>query len=69
MGLRSLLSCDGWLMCMVVQLAMAKDPEAAFFKRLEGLQPCEVSELKSGTHIFAVYGISWWIDIFFELTI
>ncbi|PWA59299.1 chaperone DnaJ-domain superfamily protein [Artemisia annua] len=37
-------------------LQMAKDPEAAFFKRLEGLQPCEVSELKSGTHIFAVYG-------------
>ncbi|XP_073064317.1 chaperone protein dnaJ 15-like [Primulina eburnea] len=37
-------------------LAMAKDPEAAFFKRLDGLQPCEVSELKAGTHIFAVYG-------------
>ncbi|KAG6715085.1 hypothetical protein I3842_05G232500 [Carya illinoinensis] len=37
-------------------LAMAKDPEAAFFKRLEGLRPCEVSELKAGTHIFAVYG-------------
>ncbi|KAG8051841.1 hypothetical protein GUJ93_ZPchr0001g31515 [Zizania palustris] len=37
-------------------LAMAKDPEAAFFKRLEGLQPCEVSALKPGTHIFAVYG-------------
>ncbi|KAF7827795.1 chaperone protein dnaJ 15 [Senna tora] len=37
-------------------LAMAKEPEAAFFKRLEGLQPCEVSELKPGTHIFAVYG-------------
>lgn len=37
-------------------LAMAKDPETAFFKRLEGLQPCEVSELKAGTHIFAVYG-------------
>ncbi|KAJ0989176.1 hypothetical protein J5N97_007532 [Dioscorea zingiberensis] len=37
-------------------LAMAKDPEAAFFKRLEGLQPCEVSELKPGTHIFACYG-------------
>ncbi|KAL6007530.1 Chaperone protein dnaJ 15 [Asimina triloba] len=34
-------------------LAMAKDPEAAFFKRLEGLQPCEVLELKAGTHIFA----------------
>ncbi|KAI3744355.1 hypothetical protein L1987_57434 [Smallanthus sonchifolius] len=41
---------------VVNSLAMAKDPEAAFFKKLEGLQPCEVSELKSGTHIFAVYG-------------
>ncbi|WOL17586.1 chaperone protein dnaJ 15-like [Canna indica] len=41
---------------VVNTLAMAKDPEAAFFKRLEGLQPCEVSELKPGTHIFAVYG-------------
>lgn len=37
-------------------LAMAKDPDNAFFKRLDGLQPCEVSELKAGTHIFAVYG-------------
>ena len=37
---------------------MAKDPEASFFKRLEGLQPCEVSELKAGTHIFAVYGLN-----------
>ena len=36
---------------------MAKDPEAGIFKRLEGLQPCEVSELKPGTHIFAVYGL------------
>ncbi|KAJ6903052.1 chaperone protein dnaJ 15-like [Populus alba x Populus x berolinensis] len=34
-------------------LAIAKDPDAAFFRRLEGLQPCEVSELKAGTHIFA----------------
>ncbi|CAN6851745.1 unnamed protein product, partial [Brassica oleracea] len=41
---------------LIVQLAVAKDPESAFFKRLEGLQPCEVSELKAGTHIFAVYG-------------
>ncbi|KAM7269916.1 hypothetical protein ACFE04_029130 [Oxalis oulophora] len=37
-------------------LAIAKDPESGFFKRLEGLQPCEISELKPGTHIFAVYG-------------
>lgn len=37
-------------------MAMAKDPDAAFFKKLEGLQPCEVSTLKGGTHVFAVYG-------------
>jgi hypothetical protein len=48
---------------VVVQLAMAKDPEGAFFKRLEGLQPCEVSELKPGTHIFAVYGLN---NLFFS---
>lgn len=45
---------------VIVQLAAAKDPESAFFKRLEGLQPCEVSELKAGTHIFAVYGMSYY---------
>ncbi|XP_076889001.1 chaperone protein dnaJ 15-like [Bidens hawaiensis] len=37
-------------------LEMVKDPEAAFFKRLEGLQPCEVMEIRAGTHTFAVYG-------------
>ncbi|XP_024380579.1 chaperone protein dnaJ 15 isoform X2 [Physcomitrium patens] len=37
-------------------LAISRDPDAVFFKRLEGLQPCEMSELKAGTHIFAVYG-------------
>ncbi|KAM7276214.1 hypothetical protein ACFE04_018080 [Oxalis oulophora] len=37
-------------------LAMANDPESGFFKKLEGLQPCEISELQAGTHIFAVYG-------------
>ncbi|KAL5074844.1 hypothetical protein RYX36_013828, partial [Vicia faba] len=37
-------------------LAMENDLEGAFFKRVEGFQPCEVSELKPGTHIFAIYG-------------
>ncbi|KAH7426840.1 hypothetical protein KP509_10G019600 [Ceratopteris richardii] len=37
-------------------MAMAKDPDTAFFKRLEGLEPCEVVSLKGGTHVFAVYG-------------
>ncbi|TXG56370.1 hypothetical protein EZV62_017683 [Acer yangbiense] len=37
-------------------MAAAKDPDAAFFKKLDGFQPCELSELKAGTHVFAVYG-------------
>uniref|UniRef100_A0A0D9VKV1 J domain-containing protein n=1 Tax=Leersia perrieri TaxID=77586 RepID=A0A0D9VKV1_9ORYZ len=37
-------------------VAAAKDPDGAFFKRLDGFQPCEVNELKAGTHFFAVYG-------------
>ncbi|KAK6931126.1 DnaJ domain [Dillenia turbinata] len=38
------------------QMAAAKDPDAAFFKKLDGFQPCELTELKAGTHVFAVYG-------------
>ncbi|KAJ4790067.1 Chaperone protein DnaJ [Rhynchospora pubera] len=34
----------------------AKDPDSAFFKKLDGFQPCEINELKAGTHVFAVYG-------------
>lgn len=37
-------------------MAAAKDPDSAFFKRLDGFQPCEMTELKAGTHVFAVYG-------------
>jgi len=36
--------------------AAAKDPDSAVFKRLDGFQPCEVNELKAGSHYFAVYG-------------
>ncbi|RXH69816.1 hypothetical protein DVH24_007072 [Malus domestica] len=36
-------------------MASAKDPDAAFFKKLDGFQPCELTELKAGTHVFAVY--------------
>lgn len=38
------------------QVAASKDPDTAFFKKLDGFQPCEINELKAGTHIFAVYG-------------
>lgn len=37
-------------------VAASKDPDTAFFKKLDGFQPCEISELKSGTHVFSVYG-------------
>ncbi|XP_020587580.1 chaperone protein dnaJ 16-like [Phalaenopsis equestris] len=37
-------------------MAVVKDPDAAFFRKLDGFQPCEINELKAGRHIFAVYG-------------
>ncbi|CAA6670609.1 unnamed protein product [Spirodela intermedia] len=37
-------------------VAASKDPDAAFFKKLDGFQPCEITELKAGTHVFAIYG-------------
>lgn len=40
----------------VNSIAAAKDADAAFFKKLDGFQPCEITELKAGTHVFAVYG-------------
>ncbi|XP_048136534.1 chaperone protein dnaJ 16-like isoform X2 [Rhodamnia argentea] len=40
----------------VNSMTAAKDPDAAFFKKLDGFQPCELTELKAGTHVFAVYG-------------
>ncbi|XP_028754377.1 chaperone protein dnaJ 16-like [Neltuma alba] len=36
--------------------AAAKDPDASFFRKLDGFRPCELTELKAGTHVFAVYG-------------
>ncbi|KAF9593234.1 hypothetical protein IFM89_020902, partial [Coptis chinensis] len=34
-----------------------KDPDTAFLKKLDGFQPCEISKLKAGTHVFSVYGV------------
>nr|XP_043614856.1 chaperone protein dnaJ 15-like [Erigeron canadensis] len=48
-------------------LAMAKDPKTALFKRLEGLQPCEISEIKAGTHIFAVYGDNFFTSASYKI--
>ncbi|CAO2829088.1 unnamed protein product [Amaranthus hypochondriacus] len=41
---------------VAIAAAAAKDPDAAIFKKLDGFQPCEIIELKAGTHVFAVYG-------------
>ncbi|KAF9592067.1 hypothetical protein IFM89_011817 [Coptis chinensis] len=40
----------------VNSVAATKDPDTAFLKKLDGFQPCEISELKAGTHVFSVYG-------------
>ncbi|XWS22543.1 hypothetical protein CRYUN_Cryun29cG0045700 [Craigia yunnanensis] len=40
----------------VNSVAAAKDSDTAFFKKLDGFQPCEITELKPGRHVFAVYG-------------
>ncbi|CAI0386490.1 unnamed protein product [Linum tenue] len=47
----------------VNSLAAAKDADAAFFKRLDGFQPCEINELKAGTHVFAVYGDNFFKNV------
>lgn len=39
-----------------LQIAAAKDPDTSFFRKLDAFQPCELTELKAGTHVFAVYG-------------
>lgn len=41
------------------QVTAVKDPDAAFFKKLDGFQPCEITELKAGNHYFAVYGTTF----------
>ncbi|RWW31392.1 hypothetical protein GW17_00003967 [Ensete ventricosum] len=42
---------------LALQIAIAKDPDAKFFKKLDGFQACEVNELKAGTHVFAIDGL------------
>ncbi|KAK7301304.1 hypothetical protein RJT34_12165 [Clitoria ternatea] len=37
-------------------ISATKDPDTSFFKELDGFQPYELTELKAGTHVFAVYG-------------
>ncbi|KZV26488.1 chaperone protein dnaJ 16 [Dorcoceras hygrometricum] len=50
-------------------MAAVKDPDTAFFKKLDGFQPCEINELKAGTHYFAVYGDNFFKSISYTIEI
>ncbi|KAL9273037.1 Chaperone protein dnaJ 16-like protein [Drosera capensis] len=50
-------------------LVASKDPDTAFFKKIDGFQPCEVTELKAGTHVFAVYGDNFFRSATYKIEI
>ncbi|KAJ0265890.1 Chaperone protein dnaJ 39 [Hirschfeldia incana] len=49
--------------------ALSRDPETGFFKRLDAFQPLEITELKAGTHVFAVYGDNFFKSVSYTLEI
>ncbi|KAA8529520.1 hypothetical protein F0562_033681 [Nyssa sinensis] len=50
-------------------IAAAKDPDTSFFKKLDGFQPCEITELKAGTHVFAVYGDNFFKSVSYSIEV
>ncbi|KAJ0986722.1 hypothetical protein J5N97_005078 [Dioscorea zingiberensis] len=46
-----------------------KYSDAAFFKKLDGFQPCEINELKAGTHIFSVYGDNFFKSVNYTIEV
>ncbi|XP_063943922.1 chaperone protein dnaJ 16 isoform X2 [Daucus carota subsp. sativus] len=51
------------------QMAAARDPDLAFFKKLDGFQPCEINELKAGNHVFAVYGDNFFKSVNYTIEV
>ncbi|CAF1725322.1 unnamed protein product [Brassica napus] len=49
--------------------ALSRDPDTGFFKRLDTFQPLEITELKAGTHVFAVYGDNFFKSVSYTLEI
>ncbi|XP_049404396.1 chaperone protein dnaJ 16 [Solanum stenotomum] len=49
--------------------AATKDPDSAFFKKLDGFQPCEITELKAGTHVFAIYGDNFFKSVSYTIEV
>ncbi|XP_064981620.1 chaperone protein dnaJ 16-like isoform X2 [Musa acuminata AAA Group] len=50
-------------------VTIAKDPDAKFFKKLDGFQACEVNELRAGTHTFAVYGDNFFKSVSYTIEV
>uniref|UniRef100_A0A0D3DR52 J domain-containing protein n=1 Tax=Brassica oleracea var. oleracea TaxID=109376 RepID=A0A0D3DR52_BRAOL len=53
----------------ITSMAQEKNPETALFKSLDGFQQCEVTELKAGTHIFAVYGDNFFKSVSYTIQV
>ncbi|XP_042403832.1 chaperone protein dnaJ 16-like isoform X1 [Zingiber officinale] len=54
---------------LVNSLSSTKDPDAAFFKKLDGFQACEIHELKTGNHVFAIYGDNFFKSVNYTLEV
>ncbi|GAA0178666.1 chaperone [Lithospermum erythrorhizon] len=50
-------------------MAATKDADVAFFKKLDGFQPCEITELKAGTHVFAIYGDNFFKSVNYTIEV
>ncbi|KAH6770733.1 ARG1-like 1 [Perilla frutescens var. hirtella] len=50
-------------------MATVKDPDAAFFRKLDGFQPFEITELKAGNHYFAVYGDNFFKSVSYTIEV
>lgn len=50
-------------------MSTVKDPDAAFFRKLDGFQPFEITELKAGNHYFAVYGDNFFKSVSYTIEV
>ncbi|KAL7606245.1 hypothetical protein Lser_V15G14745 [Lactuca serriola] len=50
-------------------MGSVKDPDAVFFKKLDGFQPCEIHEIKAGMHTFAVYGDNFFKSVSYTIEV
>ncbi|CAN7133831.1 unnamed protein product [Brassica rapa subsp. narinosa] len=53
----------------ITSMAQEKNPETALFKSFDGFQQCEVTELKAGTHIFAIYGDNFFKSVNYTIQV